>query len=214
MDDVRLDVLAIGTLSRNRFWGEKTDVREEFSTTTLVRSGETVLLVDPGWPREVLQAVLFYRVGLKPEAVTDVFLTHVDGAHARGIGLLAGARWLASGEEIVYAKAELRGDPLVDDVVSRLAEAPQKIAPGVESFPTPGHSPGHASVMVSVPAQTTFVAGDVVLTADHLDHGDLGPTLYDRDAAEASFRDLLEIGDFLVPGHDNVVWLRSGFNLL
>ena len=85
MSEARLDILTIGTLARNRFWDEKSDVREELATVSLVRSGDAVVVVDPGWPAEVLAATLFYRAGLKPEAVTHVFLTHVDPAHARGI---------------------------------------------------------------------------------------------------------------------------------
>jgi len=208
-EELRIDVLAIGTLARNRFWHEKADVREEFATTTLVRSADRVIVVDPGWPQDVLRAVLFYRAGLKPEAVTDVFLTHVDAAHVRGIGLFTKARWLAYAEELVYARAELRGQGELDAILDRLAEVPDRLAPGVDIYPAPGHSPGHTALMVNSPLETVFVAGDAVLTRDHLEHGDLGPTLYDREKAEQSFRELLEVGDFIVPGHDNIAWVRS-----
>jgi len=214
MSEAQLDVLAIGTLARNRFWDEETDVREEFATVSLVRSGKAVIVGDPGWPAEGLEAVLYYRSGLRPETVTHVFLTHVEPAHLRGIGAFAKAKWLAYGEEIVYARSELCGDPAVAAVVARLVEAPEKLAPGVDIFPTPGHSPGHTSLMVNTPVQTTIVAGDAVLTRDHLEHGDLGPTVYDREAAGESFQELLEVADFLVPGHDNLQWLRSGFGFL
>jgi glyoxylase-like metal-dependent hydrolase (beta-lactamase superfamily II) len=214
MSELRLDVLAIGTLARNRFWNEKADVREEFATTSLVRSADATIVVDPGWPADVLEAVLFYRAGLRPGDVTHVFLTHVDPAHLRGIGLFETARWLAYEEELVYARADLGGDEVLDSVVGRLSPSPDRIAPGVDIFPTPGHSPGHTSLMVNAPTETTFLAGDAVLTRDHLAHGDLGPTLYDRDRAEESFREILETADLVVPGHDNLLWLRSGFNFL
>ena len=214
MSDVRVDVLAIGTLARNRFWDEGVTAREEFSTVSLVRGGDRVIVVDPGWPQEVLEGVLFYRAGLRPAAVTEVFLTHVDPAHLRGIGLFPDARWLAYEDEIVYARAELGGDEQLDRILGRLVEAPERIAPGVDIFPAAGHSPGHTALMVNTPMDTTFVAGDAILTRDHLEHGDHGPTLYDREKAEESFGELLETGDFIVPGHDNVVWLRSRHGLL
>jgi len=94
-------------------------------------------------------------------------------------------------------------------VIKKLVAAPEKIAPGLDIFPTPGHSPGHASLLVYTALETTVVAGDAALTRDYVEHGDLGSTLYDRDKAEDSFREVLEIGDFVVPGHDNIVWLRS-----
>jgi len=209
MSDIRLDVLAIGTLAENRFWNENVPVREEFATTVLVRSEETVLVVDPAWPDEVLQAVLFYRTGLRPEAVTHVFLTHVDPAHLRGINLFPDARWMAYEEEILYARAELRGDENLDPIIRNLTDVPEKIAAGIDIFPTPGHSPGHTSIMVNTPTDCTFVTGDAILSRDHLEHGDLGPTLYDRDKAEESFAEIIEIADFVVPGHDNLTWLRS-----
>jgi glyoxylase-like metal-dependent hydrolase (beta-lactamase superfamily II) len=214
MSDLRVDVLAIGTLAKNRFWNETDNLRNEVATCTLVRSGRTTLMVDPGWPDAVLRAVLFYRAGLKPEDVTDVFLTHLDPAHVGGAETFPKARWMAYAEEIAYGKAELKGDKTMAAVLKRLKPAPDRIAPGVDIFPTPGHSPGHCSLMVNTPTETTFVAGDALLTRDYLEHGDLGPTLWDRDKAAESFAELLQIGDFVIPGHDNVVWLRSRGDLL
>ncbi|MBN2582723.1 MAG: MBL fold metallo-hydrolase [Planctomycetes bacterium] len=214
MSELRVDVLALGTLAKNRFWDETRDMRDEVATCSLVRSGKTVLVVDPGWPDAVLQAVLFYRAGLRPEDVTDVFLTHLDPAHAGGTETFQKARWLAYEEEVVYGKAELKGDRAIAAILGRLKPAPEHIVPGVDIFPTPGHSPGHCSLMVNSPTETTFIAGDAVLTRDHLEHGDLGPTVWDRDKAAESFAEVLEIGDFVIPGHDNIVWLRSQGNLL
>lgn len=210
----RLDVLAIGTLARNRFWDETADARDEFATACLVRSGKTVLVVDPGWPSDVMEAVLFYRSGLKPEAVTDVFATHLDPAHVRGIGRFHSARWWAHEEELVYARAELARDETVARIVGRMKAAEDHLAPGIDLYPTPGHTPGHASLMVLSSTATTFIAGDAVLTRDHLEYGDLGPVVWDRAQAEASFREVLEMADLVVPGHDNTVWLRSGFDFL
>lgn len=209
MADPRVDVLAIGTLSKNRFWDEKASVRQEMATCTLVRCDDIKLVVDPGWPPEVLQAVLYYRAGLEPQDVTHVFVTHVDPAHVMGIALFGKARWMAHQEEIVYAKAEMTEDETLASIIKKLRKAPDKIAPGIEIFPTPGHSPGHCSLMANTAVTTTVIAGDVVLTRDYLEHGDLGPTLYDREQAEESFREVIEISDLIVPGHDNILWQRS-----
>jgi len=214
MSELRADVLAIGTLSQNRFWNEQQDVREEVSTCVLVRGGDVCLVVDPGWPEQVLRAVLFYRAGLEPADITDVFLTHLDPAHVGGTGLLAKARWLAYEEEIAYGKEQLQDEDALGPLLARLDAAPEHIAEGIDIFPTPGHSPGHTSLMVNTPMATTFIAGDVALTGDHLACGDMGSTVWDRDRAEESFRELLEIGDFVIPGHDNIVWLRSQANFL
>lgn len=110
MSGIRLDIVAIGDLAKNRYWDEKAPKREEYATATLVRSGGVTLLVDPGWPAEVLRSALYYRTGLDPKAVTHVFLTHFDPAHRQGIGLFPKATWWMYEEEIIYVDAELASD--------------------------------------------------------------------------------------------------------
>ncbi len=210
MTDLRLDVIAIGSLAKNPYWNEKTPVREEYATATLVRAGEAVILVDPGWPAEVLRSALYYRAGLEPKAVTHVFLTHFDPAHRRGISLFAKAVWWMYEEEIRYADAEAPADSPDRRVLARLEAAPERLAPGVDLYPTFGHTPGHASLLVYSAVQGTVVAGDAVLTRDHFEHGNLGDPPYDLVKAKESFRDLVEAADAVVPGHDNLFSCRTG----
>jgi hypothetical protein len=47
MPAIRFDIISIGTLSRNRLWNETQDLRTAHSTTTLIRSGNRNILVDP-----------------------------------------------------------------------------------------------------------------------------------------------------------------------
>jgi len=183
MGDIRFDVLAIGSLAANAYWGEKTPVRNEYATCTLVRSGDVTLVVDPGWPAEVLRSALFYRAGLAPEAVTHVFLTHFDPAHFLGIDLFDGAAWSMFDEEIRYARAKGDTDGLGGQVIERARPAPETL---------------------------TVVAGDIVLARDHFEHGRLEDEPWDLEKARESFRDVLEIADLVVPGHDNLLVCRAG----
>ena len=214
MSDIRIDVLAIGTLAKNKYWNEKAPVRQEYSTVTLIRSDDVVLVIDPGWPPAVLKSALFYRSGLEPEAVTHVFLTHFEAAHAAGAVLFDKAKWLVYDEELRYAEAELAANDSGRAILARLQPAPEKFAPGVDIFPTFGHTPGHASVLVYTAMQTTIVAGDAVLTRDHFEHGDLGEKPWDLEKAKASFQDVLEIADIIVPGHDNIFVCRGAGGVL
>jgi len=209
MSDVRIDVIAIGSLAKNKYWREKTPVRQEYATTTLVRSGDLVMIVDPGWPADVLAAALFYRAGLKADAVMCVFLTHFDACHFGGIGLFPGAKWLAYEEELKYADAEVAAESPEREVLARLSAAPEKFAPGVDCFPTFGHTPGHSSVLVYSAMQTAIVAGDAVLSREHFERGDLGDKPWDLVKAKESFQDVLEIADIIVPGHDNLFVARA-----
>jgi glyoxylase-like metal-dependent hydrolase (beta-lactamase superfamily II) len=214
MGDIRVDVLAIGNLAKNKYWNEKAPVRREYATAALVRSGDVVLVVDPGWPAEVLDSALHYRAGLAAKDVTHVFLTHFDAAHAMGVGLFEKAQWSMYDEEIRYADAELPADAPARAILARLQAAPEKFAPGVDLFPTFGHTPGHASVLVYTTVETTILSGDAVLTRDHFESGDLGEAPWDLQKAKVSFEDILEIADLIVPGHDNVFACRAGGSLL
>jgi len=210
MSAVRYDILAIGSLAANAYWGEKTPVRREYATSTLVRSGDVTLVVDPGWPAEVLRAALFYRAGLEPEAVTHVFLTHFDPAHFGGIDLFGEAAWSMFEEEIRYAEAEGNTEGLGGRVVERVRPAPESFAAGVDLFPTFGPSPGHCSLLVYTALATTVVAGDIVPTREHFDRGSLEDEPWDLEKARESLTDVLEIADLIVPGHDNLLVCRAG----
>ena len=214
MTDLRLDVIAIGSLARNKYWNEKTSVREEYATATLVRSGEAAILVDPGWPAEVLRAALYYRAGLEPAVVTHVFLTHFDPAHRRGIALFPKATWWMYEEEIRWEDDELPPDAPERKILARFEAAPERLAPGVDLYPTVGHTPGHASLLVCTAVEGTLLAGDAVLTRDHFEHGDLGEAPYDLARAKETLRDLVEAADAVVPGHDNLFSCRAGPRLM
>src|SRR6186997_2929864 len=89
MASVRLDVISIGTLSRNRLWGETQNVRTPHSTTTLIRTARRNILVDPGLPPQAIGARLFERTGLRPEQIDTVFLTNFRPSHRAGLPLFA-----------------------------------------------------------------------------------------------------------------------------
>ena len=50
MDD---RVISIGALSSHELWDEKGSLRTAHATTTLIRSGDRVILVDPGLPSQI-----------------------------------------------------------------------------------------------------------------------------------------------------------------
>jgi len=210
MSDVRVDVIAIGSMAQNAYWNEKTPVRKEYATTVLVRSEAMALVVDPGWPAEVVRSALYYRAGLAPEAVTHVLLTHFDPSHYAGIGLFPKAVGWMYDEEIRYAEAELAADGPGRPVLARLRAVPDKLAAGVDLFPTFGHTPGHASLLIYTTMHSMVVAGDAVLTQNHFERGDLGEAPWNLRKAKESFQDVMEIADVIVPGHDNLFIGRTG----
>src|SRR5688572_11832791 len=92
-------IISIGTLSRHELREDKGSPRTAHATTTLIRSGEHVILVDPGLPEPAVAARLTERAGIDPRDVTDIFLTNFRPAHRRGLAAFDHARWLISERE-------------------------------------------------------------------------------------------------------------------
>lgn len=218
MSSLRLDIISIGTLSRNRVWGETTAVRSAHATTSLIRSGKDVILVDPGLPAQVLAARLNERTGLRPEQVTSVFLTNFRPAHRAGLAAFPKARLLIHEVEQQWTHEQLssllRQAPEEDidrrileqelELLEKAKPAGDKLANQVDLFPLPGFTPGNCGLLVALPAVTVLIAGDAVPSQDHFLAGQVLPDSHDFQQAQESLAEVYEIADLIVPGHDNL----------
>jgi glyoxylase-like metal-dependent hydrolase (beta-lactamase superfamily II) len=218
MPQIRFDIISIGTLSRNRVWGETEAVRTPHATTTLIRSGKRNILVDPGLPGAALGARLYERTGLRPEQVDTVFLTNFRPAHRAGLGLFTQARVLIGDAEQQATRAHLESliqDAPVEDIdrsvlmqelalLERLTPADDKVADLLDLFPLPGYTPGNCGLLIKLPTASVMVAGDAVPTQDHFLAGQVLPDSYSIEAAQESMREVYEIADLIIPGHDNL----------
>lgn len=211
-------IVSIGTLSKNPLWNEKIPVRASHATTTLVRSGKDLLLVDPSLPANILQTLLYDRTGLKHDAITHVFLTNWRPVHRRGIELFAKAKWFMHEAEIQAASDVLRDaedraardnvpvDKLIEQekaLLARVQPAPDEMVDGVSLFPLPGYTPGQCGLLVSSPTLTTVIAGDAVPTHGHFLAGQVFQESFDLAQAKESLMEMYEIADVVIPGHDN-----------
>lgn len=210
-------VISIGTLSRHELWGETAPARTAHATTTLVRSGERVILVDPALPAQIIAARLQERAGVEPSQVTDVFLTCFRPAHRMGLAAFAEARWWigetereVTGRSLIEQLEEQR-DPTVKEVLEQdiailkqCRVAPDQLAEQVDLFPSPGFTPGTCGLLLSQVNTTVLIAGDAVGTAEHLQQGRVLRTCYDAEEARQSLLEAIEIADVIVPGHDNL----------
>ena len=218
MASIRLDVISIGTLSRNRLWNEGQPVRTPHATTTLIRAGKRTILVDPGLPPPALNARLFERTGLKPDAIDTIFLTNFRPAHRAGLSLFAHARKLIHENEQQATAQQLQqlidGAPDADldrkmlreelALLESLQSPDDKIAPGVDLFPLFGYTPGTSGLLVASATYTALIAGDAVPTQDHFLAGQVLPDAQNIQAAQESMQEVYEIADLIVPGHDNL----------
>lgn len=225
--DIR--VISIGTMACHELWNEREPVRTGHATTTLIRTDDATILVDPGLPAQALQARLGERAAISPAAVTHVFLTSFTPDVRRALPLFESAEWLISEAEREAVGAPLAADlkrladsGLLDDpddddrallaaiqneiaLLQRCRPAQDRIAAGVDLFPLPGVTPGMTGLLIPGSKGDVLIAGDAVPTIEHLDRGRVPRRCADPEAARASFLEAIEIADILIPGRDNLV---------
>jgi hypothetical protein len=215
---IEFTVVSIGTLSSNPLWGESPGLRTPHATTTLVRDGGRVVLVDPSLPGQVLASRLFERTGLRPEAVTDVFCTTLRPTHRRGLEAFGRSRWLCSETELSsYASwlealdesserltGEVAEAAAADrELLRRFEPAPDKLTDSIHLYPLAGPSAGHAGLLLADPRWTTLIAGDAAVTVAHVLAGRAWNGCADAEAALAGLTEILQLADLIVCGHDN-----------
>src|SRR5260221_2061691 len=178
MAQIRFDIISIGTLSRNRLWGETEAVRTAHATCTLIRSGKQTLLVDPGLPAPAMAARLFERTGLRPEQINTVFLTNFRPAHRAGLALFAKAKILIHELEQQATREHLErmfNEAPEEDIdrnylrqdlqlINSLTPADDRVADQLDLFPLPGYTPGTCGLLIKLPTASVLLAGDAVAT--------------------------------------------------
>ncbi|WP_412075391.1 MBL fold metallo-hydrolase [Streptomyces xanthophaeus] len=164
----------------------------DFRCFAIARPGGRWVLVDAGvGPAEGpaagwapvpgrLPAVLA-AAGIAPAEVETVVLTHLHEDHAGwsagadGQPFFPAARYVVQRDEVAALD---RTDPVWDWTVAPLRASGQlhevdgrhRLAPGITLLPTPGHTPGHQSVLVEQAdgARDVLVTGDVLVHAVQL----------------------------------------------
>lgn len=142
------------------------------STSVLIR-GERTVVVDPGNHHVGFYGTLglaLKRFGLIPAEVDVVIGTHSHHDHLASLGLFAGKELFIGAEEIAYAR-EVYGEAETNARFARMGlvrKVPTggelTVMPGVTAISTPGHTPGHLSVLVETGEERAVIAGDTTMT--------------------------------------------------
>jgi glyoxylase-like metal-dependent hydrolase (beta-lactamase superfamily II) len=201
----RWDIITIGNLSRNRYWGEGEDraCRPAQCTCTLVVADHARLLVDPSLAdAEPMARELDRRTGLKPAEIDAVFLTHEHGDHHFGLRHFAGARWLAAPAVAARLNESGQYDRPVEPVGGALFGE-------IDLIPTPGHTLSHHSLRFDCEGLSVVIAGDAAMTRDFWRARQGYFNSADFDLVARSIEQLAEIADIIVPGHDNYFLNRT-----
>jgi glyoxylase-like metal-dependent hydrolase (beta-lactamase superfamily II) len=195
----RWDVITIGNLSRNRYWGEgdAKAVRSVICTCTLIRGDGFRLLVDPSLADAAQFArELDRRTGLRSQDITACFITHEHGDHWAGLASFPNAKWLASPAVAQILNTSARLPHAIEGVTGRLMDA-------LDIIPTPGHTAGHHSLRFDCDGLSIVAAGDAVATRDFFRERRPYFNAVDVNLSIRTIDRLAEAADVIVPGHDN-----------
>ena len=201
-------------------------------TSALIRTDDgTNVLVDTGAPAEMTgdpeapfavapgEDVLarLRSLGLAPDDVHIVVNTHLDPDHCGHNDAFPGARFVVQKAHLEAARTsgQLRYEwqrahwdapGLRYDTV----DGDHELLPGVELVASPGHAPGHQSVLVRLlRTGPVLIAGDAIAAADQTDPDTRFVGMFDDDepAVRASTRRLMSLGAALiVHAHDTGQW--------
>ncbi|MBI4018385.1 MAG: MBL fold metallo-hydrolase [Candidatus Aenigmarchaeota archaeon] len=167
------------------------------STCTLIRDGKAIIIVDPGINRKMLMSRL-RKAKIKPERVDYVLLTHYHPDHALNAALFPKAK-------LIDHSSVYDGDKGVD----HNGTVP---GTGIRIIPTPGHTRGHCSASVKTDKGTVVLSGDVFWFWDNenqsLDLERPDEFAGDIENLRASRRKLLQIADYIIPGHGGMMKVR------
>jgi glyoxylase-like metal-dependent hydrolase (beta-lactamase superfamily II) len=167
----------------------------------LLVDGSDRVLVDTGWGPEA-NGKLMEELRATPIAaadVTAVAFTHLHGDHtgwnidrASGQPLFRNARYLVpKGDWDHYRAQTPPPDSFARDITPLealnrvdLVEGEQRLGRSLTTLPTPGHTPGHTSVVIDSSGERGFILGDIVISQVDAEMPSL-QTAFDSDHAMA-----------------------------
>lgn len=166
------------------------------------------------------------RLGVQPEHVRIVILSHCHSDHVGGLLHFPDA-------EVIVGPGELEWAQHLPEGASRFVRWREQLAPAMPfawrfvsgpqhdvfgdgslvALHTPGHTPGHLSLLVRLPSRNIILSGDAAHFREAFDQRITDPHDWDEDAALTSMQRLAELtdeGTDLWIAHDAGDWERFG----
>ena len=150
-------------------------------------------------------------IGCAPQDVGTIVLSHAHSDHTGNLGRFPNASVVIQRPEHDASFSDegrraINYPDYASGIDWRIIDGDARLAPGIDVLFTPGHRPGHQSMLVELPSGATrILVGDVVDLLENFDRETLGSSVDDA-AAMASLRRLKRIvsetGAELVPLHD------------
>ena len=165
------------------------------TNAVLVRRGDRVWLIDTGFGRTIFDRMA--SLGIVPEDVDEVLLTHMHGDHIGGM-LREGVKAFPNAT-VLLAEREFDhwsgiGNEAAMNIFSEYGDAVRKLSPveidapvqdGITPIAAYGHTPGHTVFMLKDGDEQLLVWGDVAhAMAVQMPHPEIS-VRYDTDPAAA-----------------------------
>ncbi|HEY1632109.1 MAG TPA: MBL fold metallo-hydrolase [Rhizomicrobium sp.] len=123
-------------------------------------------VAEAGFPRENVDAVVCTHlhvdhVGWNTMLVDGKWVPTFPNARYL-IGKAEYEHWLAEGEGETKEILADSVTPIFDAGLGQTVEMDHRISPEIRLVPTPGHTPGHVSVMIESKGETAVITGDMI----------------------------------------------------
>jgi glyoxylase-like metal-dependent hydrolase (beta-lactamase superfamily II) len=197
----------------------------------VIRSQERIIVVDTGFDaaaatkrrRTLLRPVAegLAALGIEPDAVRDVVITHMHYDHAGNVPLFPAARFHVQDAELAYCTGRamthghLAGPFDAENVVDMVRRTfdgrvvfhagDEALCPGVTLHHLPGHTPGLQVVRVQTDRGPVVLASDAIHFWANLERATPFPVVADVVAYLEALRKLRTLApsiDHIIPGHD------------
>jgi glyoxylase-like metal-dependent hydrolase (beta-lactamase superfamily II) len=147
------------------------------------------------------------EAGWSPESVDAVVCTHLHVDHVgwntrlvegRWVPTFPKARYLIGRTELEHWQAQNEGEqpqiladsvtPILQAGLAELVEMDHVISPEIRLVPTPGHTPGHVSVLIESEGQRAVITGDMTHHPCQMAHPEWSPPFDSDGQASARMR--------------------------
>jgi len=159
-------------VSEENFVG--TDSFQGYFTPVVVETGSERILFDTGIPGDGVPTALA-QVGLSPEDITHVVLTHMHGDHIGGMTKDAGevyknASYVTGRREYDHWVAQGAGNRTYDTMAAKVIPFAEKmrfldeggeVRSGITAMGAFGHTPGHMAYMIESAGAQLLITGDM-----------------------------------------------------